>query len=100
MVTDWIRALVDDRDIDAHEGAPLGLRPEIEQSWRRCRAIGGAAADGSRLRFVDDTRTDSKLVRAARPPVVDRLAEQLADVPVTILLADQDATIVDRRTGG
>jgi transcriptional regulator of acetoin/glycerol metabolism len=97
VVTDWIRALVDDRDIDAHEGAPLGLRPEIEQSWRRCRAI-GAAADGSRLRFVDDTRTDSKLVRAARP-VVDRLAEQLADVPVTILLADQDATIVDRRTG-
>ncbi|WP_148228465.1 sigma 54-interacting transcriptional regulator [Rhodococcus jostii] len=96
-MTDWIRALVDDRDIDAHEGAPLGLRPEIEQSWRRCRAI-GAAADGSRLRFVDDTRTDSKLVRAARP-VVDRLAEQLADVPVTILLADQDATIVDRRTG-
>ncbi|MDF3311293.1 helix-turn-helix domain-containing protein [Rhodococcus sp. T2V] len=96
-MSDRIRARLDDRDIDAHEGAPLGLRPEIEQSWRRCRAI-GAAADGSRLRFVDDTRTDSKLVRAARP-VVDRLAEQLADVPVTILLADQDATIVDRRTG-
>ena len=30
---------------------------------------------------------------------MDRLAEQLADAPVTILLADQDATIVDRRTG-
>lgn len=97
MVSDWIRARVDDRGIEAREDAPLGLRPEIEQSWRRCRAI-GATPDGSGLRFVDDTRTDSKLLRAARP-VVDRLAEQLAEVPVTILLADQNAAIVDRRAG-
>ncbi|MBC2641873.1 MULTISPECIES: helix-turn-helix domain-containing protein [unclassified Rhodococcus (in: high G+C Gram-positive bacteria)] len=97
MVTDRSSARADDRSLDADEGAPLRLRPEIEQSWRRCRAI-GAAPDGSRFRFIDDTYTDSKLIRAARP-VVDRLAEQLADTPVTILLADQDATIVDRRTG-
>ncbi|WP_198387750.1 hypothetical protein [Rhodococcus pyridinivorans] len=37
-------------------------------------------------------------MRAARP-VLDRLADQLADAPVTILLASQDATIVDRRAG-
>lgn len=30
---------------------------------------------------------------------MDRLAEQLAEVPVTILLADQNAAIVDRRAG-
>lgn len=97
MVTDGFRGRANDRAIGTEEGAPIGLRPEIEQSWRRCRAI-GAAVDGSRLRFIDDTHTDSKLVRAARP-VVDRLAEQLADAQVTILLADQDATIVDRRAG-
>lgn len=73
------------------------LRPEIERSWRRCRAI-GVGSEASGLLYTDDTQADSKLVRAARP-VVDRLAEQLADAPVTILLADQDATVLDRRVG-
>ncbi|MBX4171174.1 hypothetical protein K3M35_21380, partial [Rhodococcus sp. DMU2021] len=100
-MTERLRMHVDDRnsdryDSDRYDSASPRVRPEIEQSWRRCRAI-GAASDGSRLRYID-TPTDSKLVRAARP-VLDRLADQLADAPVTILLASQDATIVDRRAG-
>ena len=41
---------------------------------------------------------DTRLRRAA-DPVIDRLAAQLADAPVTILLADRNARIVDRRAG-
>lgn len=79
------------------DGGPLQLRPEIERSWRRCRAI-GVAGEQSLIAYSDAPDTDTKLVRAAAP-ILDRLAEQLADTPVTILLADQGATILDRRTG-
>jgi len=96
VVTDRFREQAEEHGSDSCENLIPKMRPEIEQSWRRCRAI-GAASDGSRLRYID-TPTDSKLVRAARP-VLDRLADQLADAPVTILLASQDATIVDRRAG-
>ncbi|QSE72312.1 helix-turn-helix domain-containing protein [Rhodococcus sp. PSBB049] len=82
---------------ETRSSGAIGLRPEIEQSWRRCRAI-GVKADESQILYSADTPTDSKLVRAARP-IMDRLADQLADAPVTILLADQDATILDRRAG-
>ncbi|MBM7366944.1 sigma-54-dependent Fis family transcriptional regulator [Gordonia hydrophobica] len=73
------------------------FRPEIEQSWRRCQAIGVEAGD-SDLAYLQETPIDTKLTRAAAP-VLDRLAQDLSDAPVTVLLADQDATIVDRRTG-
>ncbi|MGV9862943.1 sigma-54-dependent Fis family transcriptional regulator [Rhodococcus koreensis] len=83
--------------LDTRNDDPTGLRPEIEQSWRRCRAIGMDVGE-SHILYSNDMAVDSKLTRAATP-IVNRLAEQLADAPVTILLADQDATIVDRRAG-
>ncbi|MCW3472909.1 hypothetical protein OMK68_25410, partial [Rhodococcus pyridinivorans] len=89
MVTDRFREQAEEHGSDSCENPIPKVRPEIEQSWRRCLAL-GVTPDSSPLRYID-TPTDSKLVRAARP-VLDRLADQLADAPVTILLASQDAT--------
>lgn len=81
-------------DIRRRDAAP---RPEIEQSWRRCEAIGLTPRPAS-LPFLYDERSDTRLIRAAAP-VLDRLADQLRTSPTTILLADREATIVDRRAG-
>lgn len=73
------------------------IRPEIELSWRRCRAI-GLGADEQTLPYSGEPASDTRLQRAAAP-IIDRLAEQLQHAPVTILLADRSAQIVDRRAG-
>lgn len=72
-------------------------RPEIEQSWRRCEAMGLTPGPAS-LPYLEDEQSDTRLIRAAAP-VLDRLADQLRTSPITILLADREATIVDRRAG-
>lgn len=74
-----------------------GIRSEIQNSWRRCQ-LTGITPGTEDIPYSTDLPEDSRLRRAAHP-VVNRLAEQLADSPATVLLADNNARIVDRRAG-
>lgn len=76
---------------------PSAIRPEIEKSWRRCQAI-GVQPEVSAIPYTDETETDSRIMRAALP-VMDSLAHQLSESPVTFLLTDHEGTILDRRAG-
>lgn len=73
----------------------VGVRDHVAASWRRSLAQGvdpGTIAN----RYHPDLDLDSRLVRCAQP-VIDRLAEQVADVPVCIALTDDHARLVARR---
>jgi transcriptional regulator of acetoin/glycerol metabolism len=75
-----------------------GVRPEIELSWRRAQMFGldpGMEVQGSVLSGIDRR---SRLIVAAEP-VLDRMAQDLADTRFSVLLADSASVIVDRRYG-
>ena len=101
MVADSVRVTWRERDramLAGKDELPSSLlRQEIQDSWRRC-AMTGITPATDEVPFTPDFPNDSRLTRAAGP-VVDRLAEQLAGSPVTVLLADNNALIVDRRAG-
>lgn len=94
-----------DRDVRETREMMLGgeevvdslVRDEIESSWRRCQMM-GVTPTSEDLPFDPDFDRQSRLLRAAAP-VLDTLAEQLADIKVSILLADSRARIIDRRAG-
>lgn len=73
------------------------VRADIATSWRRCQMI-GVAASGEDVPYEPEFDRPSRLLRAAEP-VIDRLAEQLTESPATIMLADSEAQIIDRRAG-
>ncbi|MGY1707677.1 sigma-54-dependent Fis family transcriptional regulator [Geodermatophilus sp. SYSU D00697] len=75
-------------------GGPAGVRDLVAASWRRSRSA-GVDADEYRIRHHDDVDLDSRLVRCARP-VIERLADEMVDVPVAIALSDAQARIVHR----
>ncbi|HLL36988.1 MAG TPA: SpoIIE family protein phosphatase [Streptomyces sp.] len=80
-----------------HGGRALpvtGVRPEILASWQRSQSL-GIDREGAALPIESDLDPDSRLVRAATP-VLDRLYERFAGIPVTVALADSRANIVDR----
>lgn len=83
------------RDVD--EVGDADIRAEIRDSWRRCQMTGITPGTDD-IPYVKDLPEDSRLRRAA-DPVLASLADQLADSPATILLADSAARIVDRRAG-
>ncbi|MBB3086397.1 sigma-54-dependent Fis family transcriptional regulator [Geodermatophilus sabuli] len=74
--------------------AAAGVRDLVAASWRRSRSA-GVDADEYRITFHEDVDLDSRLVRCARP-VIERLAEEMVDVPVAIALSDAEARIVHR----
>lgn len=80
-------------DDDAHP-----FRDEIVSSWRRCKLV-GVAPTGEDVPYQPEFDRPNRLLRAAGP-VIDRLAEQMIGGPVSILLADCEAQIIDRRAGG
>lgn len=80
-------------DDDAHP-----FRDEIVSSWRRCELV-GVAPTGEDVPYQPEFDRPNRLLRAAGP-VMDRLAEQMIGGPVSILLADCEAQIIDRRAGG
>jgi sigma-54 dependent transcriptional regulator, acetoin dehydrogenase operon transcriptional activator AcoR len=69
-----------------------GVRPEIVSSWRRS-LLSGVDAAGTDLPRDDDAARPDRLVRAAQP-VADRLADQLAGMPVWAFLADRECRLV------
>jgi transcriptional regulator of acetoin/glycerol metabolism len=76
------------------EGA-AGVGDVVAASWARSRSA-GLDADRYRVKYHDDIDFDSRLSRCARP-VLERLADDMSDVPVTIALTDARARIVERR---
>jgi transcriptional regulator of acetoin/glycerol metabolism len=70
------------------------VRDLVAASWRRSQAA-GVDADAYRISYREDVDLDSRLVRCARP-VIDRLADEMVDVPVAIALSDAQARIVHR----
>ena len=75
-------------------GGVGGVADVVRASWRRSRTA-GVDADVYRVTYHEDVDYDSRLVRCARP-VMERLSDDMVDVPVTIALADSRARIVDR----
>jgi len=71
-----------------------GIRGGVAASWRRSLARG---VDPSVLttRFHPDLDVESRLVRYARP-VLQQLGEQIADIPVCIVLTDDQARLLVR----
>lgn len=67
----------------------------VAASWRRSAAA-GVDIDNYAVRYYDDLEYDSRLAHCARP-VLERLAEDLHDVPVTIALTDSRARLIERR---
>lgn len=83
--------------LSTEDDARHSFRDEIVSSWRRCQAV-GVAPTGDEVPYQPEFERPEKLLRAASP-VIDRLADQLVDGPFSILLADSEAQIVDRRAG-
>lgn len=92
------RERVLDRPISPEDQQPSAVRQEIISSWRRCQVV-GVAAQSEDVPYRPEFERPNRLLRAAGP-VIDRLAEQMEGGPVSILLADSEAQIIDRRAGG
>lgn len=69
-----------------------GVRREIVLSWRRS-LLSGVDAASTDLPRDEGAVPPDRLVRAAQP-VVDRLADQLAGMPVWAFLADRECRLV------
>ncbi|MFZ2528660.1 MAG: helix-turn-helix domain-containing protein [Rhodococcus sp. (in: high G+C Gram-positive bacteria)] len=74
------------------------LRPLIAQSWQRVAMSGlypQASVDNAE---IDDVDRRSRLMVAAAP-ILDEMAEELADTGFAVILADRTARLVDLRFG-
>jgi transcriptional regulator of acetoin/glycerol metabolism len=78
------------------EGA-AGVDDMVVASWRRSLSA-GVDVDHHRATYHADIDFDSRLARCARP-VIERLTDDMTDIPVTIALTDSAARIIDRRDG-
>ncbi|NWJ71065.1 hypothetical protein HX744_11110 [Pseudonocardia sp. ICBG1122] len=63
----------------------VGSRPAIAASWRRS-ALAGLSRESSGVAEVGEVNLRTALVGAAQP-VLDALADQLGDSPVSLMLA-------------
>lgn len=76
----------------------MGLRLDIAQSWRRSELSGLRPTTRLDGLPVGDVDSQSRLLRAA-VPVLDGMAQHLADTSFCVVLADGDCRIVARRFG-
>jgi sigma-54 dependent transcriptional regulator, acetoin dehydrogenase operon transcriptional activator AcoR len=72
------------------------VRRNILASWWRSRTW-NVAADQIEAPYVEDSDLDVPLTRSAAP-VLDRLQDQLADLPVSVILTDARGLVLDRRS--
>jgi transcriptional regulator of acetoin/glycerol metabolism len=66
----------------------------VAASWRRSR-IAGVDASTSQAAFHDDLDMSSRLVRCSQP-IIDRLSEETAEIPLSIALSDGKARVLAR----
>ena len=76
---------------------PGVVREPILASWTRSRHY-DVAADRPDLGYESDVSMDSLLTRAAAPIIRD-VADQLTSEPVSLILTDADAVVLERRSG-
>lgn len=81
--------LLDRPDVDLP-----GIPTHVAASWRRSLAH-GVDPDVVVNRHHPDVDVESRLVRCARP-VLEQLAEQIADIPVCVVLTDDRARLLLR----
>ncbi|WP_228389438.1 GAF domain-containing protein, partial [Cumulibacter manganitolerans] len=74
-----------------------GPRPDIVTSWRRSQLV-GVSPDGVDLPYSPPPQMPRRLLAAAGP-IIDALEQELRDTSGTVLLADREVRILDRRTG-
>ena len=82
----------------AHESAVPNV---VAASWQRSRSAG--VDEKSTASFHADLDISSRLVRCSRP-IIDRLSEETADIPLSIVVTDGKARLLTRvdnsRTNG
>lgn len=66
----------------------------VAASWLRSRTAGVDAARSQAL-FHSDLDTSSRLVRCSRP-IIDRLSEETANIPLSIAVTDSKARVLTR----
>jgi len=66
----------------------------VAASWQRSRSAGVDAA-ASQAPFYSDLDISSRLVRCSRP-IIDRLSEETAEIPLSIALTDGKARVLTR----
>jgi sigma-54 dependent transcriptional regulator, acetoin dehydrogenase operon transcriptional activator AcoR len=72
-----------------------GAVPEIvAASWQRSLQA-GVDTDEVRAQYFQDLDTSSRLVRSAQP-IIDRLSDEAADIPLSIALTDSKARVISR----
>ncbi len=71
--------------------------PEIARSWERSRQS-GVRPDGDPATSRAEFDPDGRLLRLARP-ILDRLAQEVADADVTVILTDPRGLVLERRAG-
>ncbi|QDQ95975.1 GAF domain-containing protein [Rhodococcus sp. WB9] len=76
---------------DADPGAVSDF---VAASWRRSQGA-GVAADGGEVPYIGDVDTTSRLARCSQP-IIDRLVEATADLPLSIALSDSKARVLAR----
>jgi transcriptional regulator of acetoin/glycerol metabolism len=84
--------------LESPPGDGKELRPEIASSWRRSMLSGLNPATSVENLTVASVDRMSRLIVAATP-ILDHIEDELTGTNFTILLADRDQFIVDRRFG-
>jgi transcriptional regulator of acetoin/glycerol metabolism len=90
-------ARVRERFLEASDLDRPEVRKKILESWRRSQFY-GVSVDELTPPYRAETETDSRLVHAARP-VLDRLEAALAGAPMSVILTDAHACVLERRAG-
>jgi sigma-54 dependent transcriptional regulator, acetoin dehydrogenase operon transcriptional activator AcoR len=85
------------RFLTAEPVEPGQVRETILASWLRSQRS-NVAADRIEMPYVRDPNLDTPLTRSA-DPVLQRLHEQLAGQPISIVLTDQAGLVLSRLTG-
>jgi sigma-54 dependent transcriptional regulator, acetoin dehydrogenase operon transcriptional activator AcoR len=90
-------ALARERFLTAGEPHQGDVRESILASWRRSR-FWEVDVDRIDPPYRADVDLDNRLVRSARP-VLDRLERELSDTPMSVILTDAQAWVLERRVG-
>lgn len=84
-----------DRFLDGNESQLDAVPGHVAASWRRC-VSSGVQPDVVSTVYFADVDVDSRLVRCAQP-VIDEVAEQIADMPMCLALTDNQVRVLIRR---
>jgi sigma-54 dependent transcriptional regulator, acetoin dehydrogenase operon transcriptional activator AcoR len=74
-----------------------GVRPEIARSWVRSRES-GVRPDGDPRTGLAEFDPETRLLRLARP-ILDRLADEIDNADMSVILTDSHGLVLDRRAG-